>query len=100
MKVDGNTGAQTELDVGARRLFEKSAWPGCSPKQVAQRRDVLIVSSGKERTHTVSSVASGRPMLVNRHSSSAGSRRRTSKIISSDSTDRTEPYAPERAERS
>ena len=28
--------------------LEKSTWPGCSPKQVTQRRDALCVSSERE----------------------------------------------------
>jgi hypothetical protein len=50
---------------------------------------------------TVSSEAfSWSPILVSRHNSSAGSRSRISRMISSDSTDKTEPYMPGLEERS
>jgi hypothetical protein len=44
--------------------------------------------------HTVSSDALGAPTLVSRHNLSAGSRSRISRMISSDSTERTEQYTP------
>jgi len=64
-------------------------------KQVAQRRDAFMVSSG--RGQTVSDATSGAPRLGSRYSSSAGSRGQLSRMIPSDST-RTEPYTPARVE--
>ena len=53
---------------------------------------------GRERMGTVSSVARSRsPMYFSRHSSSAGSRSRIGRMISSDMAEGTEPYMPGRA---
>ena len=67
-------------------IFKDNAWPGCSSVKPIDCKQALEVSTGRRRMQIVSSEAFPlSPMFASRHSSSAHSRSRISKTISSDS---------------